>query len=281
VPFVATLALLPLTALALLPFWAVLNLVTTVPFVLILVLYLVAGSALLVPAAQRLVLAAFFDARTPTPRELEILEPAWHNVLDAAGEEPDDYVLAITDSSQLDAVATGGHIVAVSRLALNVLPAHELEASLAHELGHHVGSSRASRLASLWLEAPLLLFARLGIWLELAAYGLALWFAWQENFGPAVGALLGGLAIRAGGHLVPAAAGAAGLVHSIRSVIGRYSIYQADRHAVELGYGEDLADLLERMVEYQMEGEEAGARVLGSHSLITRRIERIEEQLAS
>lgn len=278
---VSALVLLPLAALALLPFWAVLNLVTSVPFWLIFLVYVLSGSALIVPATQRLLLAVFFDARTPTPRELETLEPAWHSVLDNAGQPHDRYVLAVTETAQIDAVAAGGRVVAVSRLALTLLPPEELEAALAHELGHHVGIHGYSRLATLWLETPLLLLTRFGVWLELAAYALAVWFAWQESFGPAVGALVAGLAVRVAGHLVPAAVGASGLVHAFRRVFGRMSIYQADDLAVELGYGEELMDLLERMVEYQLDGEQDGGvdHLLGGHSLIARRIDRIERRL--
>lgn len=274
----STIALLPLTAVALLPFWAVINLVTDLPFVTLFVAYLLTGTALFFPSTQRLLLTVFFSARTPTPRELDILEPAWHNVLEAADLPSDRYVLAVTDTPQIDAIAAGGRIVAVSKLSLTLLPQDELEAALAHELGHHLGLHSASRLAALWLEAPVLLFVRLGIWLELAAYAFALWFAWQEDFGPAIGALLAGLAVRVAGSLVPAALGAAGLVHAIRRLLGRFSMYQADRTAVELGYGDEMVELLERMVEYRLEGSEdtTAEHLLGGHSLVTRRIERIE-----
>lgn len=274
----STLALVPLTALALLPFWVVVNLVTYVPFPALLVAYVLTGTALFFPSTQRLVLAVFFNARNPTPRELETLEPAWDNVAEAAGIPPTRYVLAVTDTPQIDAIAAGGRIVAVSQLSLRLLPQDELEAALAHELGHHLGLHSVTRLAALWLEAPLLLFARLGIWLELGAYALALWFAWQEDFGPAAGALVAGLAVRVAGGLVPAALGAAGLVHALRRFFGRFSIYQADRTAVDLGYGDEMVDLLERMVEYRLEGGEdtTAEHLLGGHSLVARRIERIE-----
>lgn len=278
----STVAWLPLTALTLLPLWAVINLVTDVPFVVLFIAYLLTGMSIFFPSTQRLLLSVFFGARDPTPRELEILEPAWHKVLEAADLPEDRYVLAVTDVPQIDAIATGGRIVAVSRLALTLLPPDELEAALAHELGHHLGLHSASRMAALWLEVPILLFARLGIWLELAAYALALWFAWQEDFGPAVAALVAGLAVRVAGHLVPAALGAAGLIHAVRRLFGRFSIYQADRTAVELGYGDELVELLERMVEYQLEGSDdsTAEHLLGGHTLVARRIDRIESLLA-
>jgi Zn-dependent protease with chaperone function len=274
----STVSLLPLTALALLPFWVVINLVTDVPFVLLFVAYILTGSALCFPSTQRLLLTVFFGARDPTPRELETLEPAWHNVLEAADIDRDRYVLAVTDTPQIDAIAAGGRIVAVSRLTLTLLPPDELEAALAHELGHHLGFHSVSRMAALWLEAPILLFARLGIWLELAAYALALWFAWQEDFGLAIGALLAGLGVRIADSLVPAALGAAGLVHAVRRMFGRFSTYQADQTAVDLGYGDEMVDLLERMVEYRLEGGDNTTmeHLLGGRSLVARRIERIE-----
>lgn len=289
--------LLPLTALALLPFWAVINLVTDLGFATLLAGYLLVGVALFSRSTQRLLLATFFQARTPTPRELATLEPAWHNVLDEAGIPHDRYVLAVSDSPHVEAVAAGGHIVAVSRLALTVFPPGELEAALAHELGHHLGMHSVGRVAALWLEAPILLFARMGQWLELAAYLLALGYAWRattsdtpftitsaeswEQWGPVAGALIAGLGVRVATHLVPVALGVSGLLHSIRNLVGRLSIYYADQVAVDLGYGEELIELLERTVEYRLEGESDSTvdHLLGGQSLVSKRIDRIENRL--
>lgn len=295
--FVPTILLLPLTALALVPFWAVINLVTDLGFVTLFLGYLLVGTALFFPSTQRLLLATFFNARTPTPRELETLEPAWHNVLDAAGIPHDRYVLAVSDSPHVEAVAAGGHIVAVSRLALTIFPPGELEAALAHELGHHLGLHSTGRQIALWLEAPILLFARMGQWLELAAYVLALLFAWQaassssevtitsmesfEEWGPAVAAVIAGLGVRVASHLVPTALGVSGLLHAVRNMLGRFSIYYADQIAVDLGYGDELVELLERTVEYRLEGDADSSvdQFLGGQSLIANRIDRIEARL--
>lgn len=275
---VPALTLLPITVLALLPFWAVIGLVSDVPLWMLVLGYLLIGVSLLFRSTQQLLLTTFFDAREPTPRELEILEPAWNNVLDAADIPRDRYLLAVSNLDRLDAFAAGGHVVAVSRTALTLLPPDELEAALAHELGHHLGLHSVSRLVALWLEAPLLLFARLGSWLELLAYGLALLYAVTENFPAAVGALLAGLAVRVASHLIPAATGITGLLHSLRDLCGRYSVYYADRVAADLGYADELMDLLERTVEHPTGGEDgrSSEHLAANPALVAKRIERLE-----
>ena len=101
--------------------------------------YLAAGVLMFLRPVQRLLLSWLYGARRPTPDELDRLEPAWHDVLRQAGLPARRFVLAVTDSPELNAYACGGHVVAVSTAALELLPDDELRGVLAHELGHHLG----------------------------------------------------------------------------------------------------------------------------------------------
>ncbi|MGH1555409.1 M48 family metalloprotease [Streptomyces sp. L7] len=90
----------------------------------------------------------------PTPQqERAKIEPVWREVTARAGVEGRNYELWVEDSDGLNAVAAAGHIVGVTRFALNELPNGELAAVMAHELGHHVGGHAWSGLLRLLVRA--------------------------------------------------------------------------------------------------------------------------------
>ncbi|WP_405711834.1 M48 family metalloprotease [Streptomyces xanthophaeus] len=90
----------------------------------------------------------------PLPADLATLTPVWHEVTARAGVDGRQYELWIEESSDLNALAAAGHIVAVTRRALEQLPTTQLAAVLAHELGHHVGGHAWSGLLGWWYGMP-------------------------------------------------------------------------------------------------------------------------------
>ncbi|MFI9775777.1 M48 family metallopeptidase [Streptomyces sp. NPDC051956] len=58
------------------------------------------------------------------------------------------------DSDDLNAVAAAGHIVGVTRFAMNELPNGEPAVVMAHQLGHHVGGHTWSSLLGYWCALP-------------------------------------------------------------------------------------------------------------------------------
>ena len=76
----------------------------------------------------------------------------------------------MTDSPELNAYACGGHVVAVSTGALDLLPDDELHGVLAHELGHHLGLHTVALTITHWLSLPIITLARIGFLLEQIAF---------------------------------------------------------------------------------------------------------------
>ena len=131
---VPTLALLPISLVALAAFWFPVSLLVPIPYWLFAVVYLGAGVLLCLRPVQQLLLRWLFGARRPQPAELRRLRPVWDDVVRQAGFPKDRFVLAVVDSDELNAFACGGHVVATSTAALALLPDDELHGVLAHEL---------------------------------------------------------------------------------------------------------------------------------------------------
>ncbi|MBP2326006.1 STE24 endopeptidase [Kibdelosporangium banguiense] len=110
-----------------------------------------------------------FGMRRPSPQESGQLEPLWQKVCRKASVDSDDFLLWIEQSRGLNAMAAGGHMVAVTKEALR-RPPHVLEAILAHELGHHLSGHGRVSLLRWWYELPArltFLVVRLLAWLLL------------------------------------------------------------------------------------------------------------------
>ncbi len=154
--FVPTLALVPVSLVALAAFWLVVSLVAPVPYWAFAAGYLAAGVLLFLRPVQRLLLSFLYGARRANAEELVRLQPAWRDVTEQARLSPKRFVLAVTDSPDLNAYACGGHVVVVSTGALDLLPDDELRGVLAHELGHHLGLHTVALTVTHWLSLPII-----------------------------------------------------------------------------------------------------------------------------
>lgn len=244
-------------------------------------LWVLSGAIVFVPAAERLFAQVKFGVREPVAAEWHALAGPWHAVCRAAGVPTERYSLWVEDSTSVNAFAAAGHIVAVTRPALQ-LPPHHLEAVLAHELGHHLAGHAAASLLSYWYAFPARLsvyviagltravlaigsvFARLGGWLlSLAAVGLAIVLLvalFELNpwlpFMPVISVLL--------------------------AWVSRVGEKRADRTAAQLGYGPALVDVLHSWLP--MEGGDrsrSGVRgwLFATHPPIADRINALTEYL--
>lgn len=271
--------LLPVTAASLVPFWFVLHAFTDWPYWVVLIGYIGLGATLFLRPVQQLLLRAFFGARKPSPDEYNWLAPTWHTVLQQAGIPSDRFVLAVADSPELNAFASGGHVVAVTRGAMEKLPPAELEGVLAHELGHHLGLHTVAPLAAYWLQMPIFWLARIGNRLE----RLALWFsnvfvAFRIPGAALIGVLISSLLRLAGWILLLAVR----LVNALTPIVQRRAEYNADRAAVELGYGTHLSAALQRFSRAGMDQRlslSVSSRLMASHPPLTKRIRRIHAYL--
>ncbi|HKE50267.1 MAG TPA: M48 family metalloprotease, partial [Actinomycetes bacterium] len=126
------------------------------------------GAAHFVKPTQGLVAYRLYRAREPTPDERAKLHEPWQNVLARAGIPADRYRLMVSDRDDVNAYASGGYGVVVTSLAVRRLRPRQLEAVLAHELGHHLNLDLVPRV----LMQQVLLPIRAVWWL-----GRALWTA--------------------------------------------------------------------------------------------------------
>ncbi|GAA3492722.1 M48 family metalloprotease [Streptomyces cremeus] len=210
-----------------------------------------AGAGLLVfhRSSETLLARYLLRLEHPSGRELDHLRPLWAQVTARAGVDGRGYALWIEDSRELTAFATGRRIVAVTRQAVRSLPDGQLAAVLAHELGHQ-------REGHSW-AAPL------GRWYGMPARALAsglrrvLLHAWLRRKDLARSQRLTAVLVLllAFGALTLATWGLPLALLAGPFVLGataRRAEYRADRHAAVLGYGPQLASVLERSIEREL-----------------------------
>jgi Zn-dependent protease with chaperone function len=241
---IPALALVPVCLLALAVFWLPTRIWWDIPYWVFAACYLVAGALLFVRPVQRLVLTRLLGARRPTRDEREILEPLWNDVTQSARVPARRFVLSVLDADELNAFASGGHLVVVTTYAIDNLSDRELNGVLAHELSHHLGLHTVATTVSQWLSLPVIVLARIGFFLRNIAH------AATDSFGGSSS----GLTVI--GRVVSAALSAvswvflAGILTSnaIANVVGRNAEFQADRRAVDIGYGPHLSAALRRVL---------------------------------
>ena len=265
------LALVPVWLLALVPFWLVARIWWKVPWWLFAVLYLVAGVVLFIRPVQRFVLGPLLGARRPTRSELAQLDTAWRSVLQRNRMRSSKYMVMVLPSDELNAFACGGHLVVVTTYALESLPRDELSGVLAHELSHHLGLHTVALTVGHWLSLPIWILARIGFFLRDVATAATRSFARDSPTFTVLGRLVAGVL------MVVSWVFLSGLLLSTRIAtrVGRSTEFQADRRAVEMGFGRELASALRRVAAEH--GADTGAST--SHPQSRTRIARIEASL--
>jgi len=92
-------------------------------------------------------------SQPPSPEESARLGPMLARLGEKAGMDPARIVVRVQESPGVNAAAGGGHLLFVTRGAF-ALPDDELEAILAHELGHHRGFHPVMTAVVWWLRVP-------------------------------------------------------------------------------------------------------------------------------
>lgn len=182
--------------------------------------------------------------RYPTPQERAKLEPVWREVTARAGVEGRNYELWVEDSDGLNAVAAAGHIVGVTRFAMNELPNGELAAVMAHELGHHVGGHAWSGLLGYWYAQPGRIAWRVLRALSVVVFKVSRAFS---CFGIGfVVLILGSIAMATISTLYGLPLLILGVPYALAAV-GRRAELRADEHAAALGFAPMLAAVLGKL----------------------------------
>ncbi|MFB6550888.1 M48 family metalloprotease, partial [Streptomyces sp. NPDC056405] len=184
-----------------------------------------------------------FGMRRPTPEEARRLEVVWEQVTRRAGVDRETYELWIQERAELNATAAAGHIVAVTRHAMERLPNSRLAAVLAHELGHHVGGHTWAAMLADWYALPARAAGRAVLAL------LAGLFRTKHCAGIACGGCLSLMIVQflflftfvegMWWLVLPVAAGPL-----LIAWLHRRAEFRADAYAVGLGFGEALEDVL-------------------------------------
>ncbi|WP_371677137.1 M48 family metalloprotease [Streptomyces sp. NBC_01276] len=243
-------------------------------------LWLGSGTLAFHRPSERFLARHVLGLQHPLPAELATLAPVWREVTARAGVDGARYELWIEESDDLNALAAAGHIVAVTRRALEHLPTGQLAAVLAHELGHHTRGHTWSGLLAWWYALP----GRL-TWRGLAA-GTVKLVRFTSGFSyPAAGilvVLLGWLAFAT----LTATYGLPLLLLTLpylTAAVGRRAELRADAHAAGLGFGPMLAQMLQGLPAGKETGAADGtgrlARLLASHPDHRTRLHHLQQYL--
>lgn len=244
---------------------------------LVPVLWILSGAILFARPVEAILSPLMHGVRRPTETELRTLAAPWQNLSRVAGIDGSRYLLLVQDSDELNAFAVGGRTVAVTRFSLG-LPPNQLEAVLAHELGHHLSGHTVVSTLAWWYALP----ARAAAYLVILAIRLVLFIGRIfAAFGGGLGAFASLLFVLMlmvvlaylsfWLILIP-------LTAPLLAWSRRLGEYHADRTAAMLGYGPGLIDML-RMAAARGSHDGRGVgfrdRLLSSHPSHTDRINRL------
>jgi Zn-dependent protease with chaperone function len=252
--------------------------------VLVVALWLLSGFLILWPPMEDYLARYLFRLRRPTMLEQQKLDIAWRAVCARVNINPQYYHLWIEEADSVNGYAMAGRTIAVTRWALNALPPRQLQAVLAHELGHHRGGHPWAALVAFWYALP----GRMIV----GAVRAILRRAAQV---PALGCLVGGvLFLGFAGLFLDSLIFGHGWGWAFYAILpflvpiplawfSRRTELAADMVAAELGYGRDTVTFL---YDLQAQGEDVVRRAAGwrgvlysTHPSVADRITALERYL--
>ncbi len=238
-------ALLPTWAIAIAIFWLPFWKFTDVSFPLFAFAALSLGIILFSKSIQKLFLARLLGARQPTYEESVALYQAWRRVAKANHISTSSFLLAVVDSNELNAFASGGHLLVVSSFAVNELDNNELTGVLAHELSHHLGSHTVALTVAQWLSLPILLLARTGFILQTIAEAIS------DTLGSRLSIVKFFGILASAALTIVSSIFVSGLLvaQTLSNAVGYSSEFQADRRVVRMGFGRELLHALSRVAD--------------------------------
>ncbi|MEV8372541.1 M48 family metalloprotease [Kribbella sp. NPDC056861] len=245
------------------------------------VLWILSGLLIFWPRTEYYLAKFFFRLREPTMLEQQKLDVAWRAVCSQVHVDPKYYKLWIEESDDINGYAMAGKSVAVTRWALNSLPPRQLQAVLAHELGHHQGGHPWAGLVAFWYSLP--------------GRSLAGLVSAILRSGPVAGCLVGGFLFCSAAGLFMASLifnhGWGWVFYTFMPILvpiplawfNRKAELMADRVAADLGYARDTITFL---YDLQAQGEDVARRAAGwrgalysSHPSLAVRITTLERYL--
>ena len=272
--FVPVVAMAPFSLVALAVFWSPLGLVAGVPYLWFVTAFLVAGLAMFVRPFQAGVLTPLLGARLPDEFERERVAAAWADVVRANALPRDRYVVRVLPSEELNAFACGGHLVVVTSFAVSELDDAELRGVLAHELSHHLGLHTVAITVGHWVSVPVVALAKIGFFFENVAQAAAQSWGRRSPLIEVVGVLAAALFNGIGWVFTAALRGG----DALGNYVGHASEFEADKRAVAMGFGPELARALRAVLARGSGRRPIGlrGRLAASHPAARTRVARIE-----
>jgi Zn-dependent protease with chaperone function len=215
-----------------------------VPFWLLPSIWLLSGALLFHRPVEDFLARHLLRLQRPRPDEYAKLAPIWHEVTARAGIDGRTYELWVEDSEDLNAYAAAGHIVGVTRFALDHLSSAQLAAVLAHELGHHTGGHVWSSLLGEWYALPGRLAWRVIRYLVVLAVVWTSAYSWLAT---ALLLLVTGLLTLSTLEKLYGLPFVLLVTPYLIAAVGRRAELRADQHAAVLGFARDLVDVLQFM----------------------------------
>jgi Zn-dependent protease with chaperone function len=272
--FVPVVAMAPFSLLALGLLWWPVNMVFGVPFRWTVVVFAASGLLLFVRPFQTAVLTPILGARPAQPEEAALIAPAWAEIAQANNLPPNRYALRVLPSDELNAFACGGHLVVVTSFAAQELTPAQLRGVLAHEISHHLGLHTVAITIAHWLSAPVVFLAQIGFFFENVSQAAAQSFGRHSPVIEVVGQFAATF-FKAVSWVFTAALRAG---DALGNFVGRRAEFEADKRAVAMGFGPELASALRQVLANGTGGRTVGwrARLTASHPAARTRVARIE-----
>ena len=272
--FAPVVAMLPFSLLALFVIWLPIGWLTSLSFWWFLLAFLATGLGLFVRPIQVLLLTPLLGARRPTSAEADVIQPLWAQIAQANDLPPGRFVVRVLQSDELNAYACGGHLVVVTTYAVEELSRPQLLGVLSHELSHHLGLHTVALTIGHWLSAPVVLLARIGLFLENVGHAAAASFGRDSPIVSAIGNVVAAFMNIVSWVFTAALRGS----DAVGNLVGHASEFEADRRAVRMGFGRQLASALRHVLATGTAGRPIGwrARLGASHPPALTRVARIE-----
>ncbi len=211
-------------------------------------LYYALGLLVFVPGIERAYWQlVFVGSRQARADEMRRLKPAWDRVAASSGRnDAHRYDLRVVEADEVNAMAAGGRQVFVTTAALGALPDETLPGLLAHELGHHVGLHPIVLAVECWWMRPVIAAQNVAAALSMFARSIC-----EALSGVAILSFIARVVAAAFYLLAGLLYGVAQVAHALLRFAGRSTEYRADRYAAQIGFGHELAMLLQLAAEHE------------------------------
>lgn len=271
------LALIPAWLVAVTAFWWVAHFFIDVSLPMFAIVWFLLGGSLFVRPVQKLLLRRLLGARKPTREEQDILNRSWLIVAQANHIPPTKFVLAVSDSEDLNAFASGGHLVVVSSWAVKNLSQDDLCGVLAHELSHHLGMHTIALTVGQWLTIPIVLLAQIGFLFQNIAHAATDTFVSKSQWSVFAGRTLAGILTIVSWVFLAVVT----FSQYVGNIVGVGAEFKADETVVNMGFGKQLRNALRIVIE-SGHGERSTRwrdRLVTTHPPARTRVARIDARL--